>query len=154
MSEKKTEKKVRAIKQSVTRGKMEPAKWFIIDAKDKVLGRLATRVSIILTGKGKRTYVPNWESGDHVIVVNAKQIRVTGNKNVQKMYDHYSGYPGGRKEYSFEKLMEKDPREVVRRAVQGMIPKNRLGDKMMTRLVIYPGAEHQHKAQNPTPVNL
>ena len=154
MSEKKAEKKAVTIKQAGTRGKLEAGKWFIIDAKGKVLGRLATRVARLLTGKDKRTYVPYWENGDHVIVVNAKEIHVTGKKSEQKMYDHYSGYPGGRKEYSFEKLIEKDPREVVLRAVQGMIPKNRLGDKMMTRLMVYPGADHRHKAQNPTPVNF
>ncbi|MBI4397734.1 MAG: 50S ribosomal protein L13 [Candidatus Omnitrophica bacterium] len=131
---------------------MEPAKWFLVDAKNEVLGRLATRIARILMGKNKRTYVPYWESGDYVIVINASEIRVTGKKSSQKMYDHYSGYPGGRREYSFEKLIAKDPREVVRRAVVGMIPKNRLGDRMMTHLLIYPGAEHRHNAQNPTPV--
>ncbi|MBI4971541.1 MAG: 50S ribosomal protein L13 [Candidatus Omnitrophica bacterium] len=154
MSEKKAVKKTLTIKQSGTRGKQEAGKWFIVDAKGKVLGRLATRIARILTGKDKKTYVPYWESGDHVVVINAKEIQVTGKKSEQKIYDHYTGYPGGIRQYNFEKLIEKDPREVILRAVKGMIPKNRLGDLMMTHLLIYPGSEHRHKAQNPTPINL
>ena len=154
MSEKKASKRTFTIKQTCTRGNLPEGKWHIMDAKDKVLGRLATRAARLLTGKDKRTYVPHWENGDHVVVINAKEIKVTGNKAEQKMYDHYTGYPGGFRERNFEKQLEKDPREIILRAVKGMIPKNRLGDRMMTRLLIYPGAEHRHKAQNPTPVNF
>ena len=154
MSEKNASKKTLTIKQSKTRGNLPEGKWHIIDAKDKVLGRLATRAARLLTGKDKRTYVPYWENGDHVVVINAKQIKVTGAKAEQKLYDHYTGYPGGFRAYTFEKQLERDPREIILRAVKGMIPKNRLGDKMMTRLLIYPGADHSHKAQNPTPVNF
>lgn len=152
--EKQAKKAAFKIKNTLTRNPLTPDKWYVVDAKGKVLGRLATRVARLLTGKDKKNYVPYWENGDHVIVVNAKEIKVTGKKATQKSYDHYTGYPGGRKEYNFEQLIEKDPREVVTRAVKGMIPKNRLGDKMMTRLLIYPGPDHQHKAQNPTAINL
>lgn len=149
-----TEKKAPTVKQAVTRGKQDPGKWYLVDAKGKVLGRLATRVARLLTGKDKRTYVPYWESGDHVVVINAKEIHVTGKKRTEKIYDHYTGYPGGLVQYNFEKLIQKDPREVILRAVEGMIPKNRLGARMMTRLYVYPGTDHRHKAQNPQPINL
>ncbi len=156
MAEKKSEKKttVRRIKLAGTRGKQEAGTWHLVDAKGKVLGRMATQIARLLMGKHKTSYVPYWESGDHVIVINAQEVKVTGNKREEKLYDHYSGYPGGLKQYNFETLMGKDPGEIVRRTVKGMIPKNRLGDRMMTRLLVYPGPNHKHVAQNPTPVNF
>ena len=155
MAEKKSEKKTeRRIKLAGLRGKQDAGKWHLVDAKGKVLGRMATQIARLLMGKNKTTFLPYWESGDHVVVINALDVRVTGNKREEKLYDHYSGYPGGLKQYNFEKLMDKDPREIVIRAVKGMIPKNRLGDRMMTRLLVYPGPDHKHIAQNPTPVNI
>ena len=150
----KSGKKAGTLKQAVTRGDLGSGSWYLVDAKDKVLGRLATRVARLLTGKDKKTYVPHWENGDHVVVINAKEIAVTGKKSKDKIYDHYTGYPGGIRQYNFEKLLEKDPREIILRAVQGMLPKNRLGDKMLTRLLVYPGAEHKHAAQNPTSITI
>lgn len=141
------------LKQAPTRGNLDPGKWYLLDAKGKVLGRLATQIARLLTGKYKKTYVPYWENGDHVVVINAKDIAVTGKKRKEKIYDHYTGYPGGIRQYNFEKLLQKSPREIILRAVQGMIPKNRLGDRMMTRLLVYPDATHKHQAQNPTPIS-
>jgi len=154
MAEEKKVKKTYNIRPSLTRNPDAPDRWHLVDAKGKVLGRLATQIAKLLMGKDKKTYVPYWESGDHIVVINAKEIKVTGKKRTEKIYDHYTGYPGGIRQYNFEKLIEKDPREVLSRAVKGMIPKNRLGDRMMTHLLIYPGAEHHHQAQNPTPVNF
>ena len=154
MAEQKSERKVSVRKPGCVQGKLEAPKWYVVDANGKVLGRLATQIASILIGKGKKTYVPYWENGDHVVVINAAKIRVTGKKGADKMYDHYTGYPGGRREYSFDQLMEKDPREIVLRAVEGMIPKNRLGVRMMKRLRIFAGAEYTHQAQQPTPVQV
>lgn len=123
--------------------------WYAVDAKGQVLGRLASKIARILTGKGKPLYTPHVESGDYVVVTHASEIRVTGKKLKDKTYDHYSGYPGGRKEYTLEELLARRPDEVLRRAVKGMLPKNRLGDRMLTHLLIYRGSEHKQQAQKP-----
>lgn len=128
-------------------------RWYSIDAKGLVLGRLAARIARILTGKGKTLYTPHVESGDFVVVTNAADIRVTGKKLQDKIYDHYTGYPGGRKVYTLEELLARRPDEVLRRAVKGMLPKNRLGDRMLTHLLIYRGNEHKQQAQNPAVLN-
>lgn len=132
----------------------ETRKWVLIDAKDKVLGRLATRIARILTGKTKATYTPNALCGDKVVVINAKYIRVTGNKLQQKIYDRYSGYPSGRKLMSLRVLREKNPSKVLYLAVKGMLPKNNLGAKMLCCLKIYPEASHEQQAQKPEPISV
>ena len=126
--------------------------WYIVNAEDKVLGRLASKVATILRGKHKPIYVPHADVGDYVIVINAAKVRLTGKKLEQKVYYHYSGYPGGLKETRLSDLMEKRPEEVIKRAVKGMLPKNKLGRKMLTKLKIYPDKEHHQKAQNPVPI--
>ncbi len=121
--------------------------WQLVDAKGEVLGRLASRISRILTGKNRPDYTSHVETGDGVIVVNAKEIRVTGNKAEDKTYKFYSGYPGGLKERNFERVMQEDPTYALKHAVKGMLPKNRLGRRMLTRLLIYAGPTHPHQAQ-------
>lgn len=123
--------------------------WYHLDAQGQVLGRLAVRVAHLLIGKGKSSYTPHVLSGDYVVVTNASAVRVTGNKMKEKLYDHYTGYPGGRRVFTMEQLLERKPEEVLLRAVRGMLPKNRLGDKMLTHLRIYPGKDHKQQAQKP-----
>ncbi|OGW69154.1 MAG: 50S ribosomal protein L13 [Omnitrophica bacterium GWA2_50_21] len=130
------------------------ARWYALDANGQILGRLAGRIARILTGKGKTLYTPYVESGDYVVVTNASHIRVTGKKLQDKIYDHYTGYPGGRKAYTLEELLARRPDEVLRRAVKGMLPKNRLGDRMLTHLLIYSGSEHKQQAQRPEVITL
>jgi large subunit ribosomal protein L13 len=129
-------------------------KWYVVDAKGKTLGRLATVVADTLRGKRKPIYTPNIDTGDFVIVINAEQIVVTGNKPKQKMYYHHSGYPGGLTEESYEKLLARRPEEVIRRAVKGMLPHNTLGRAQIRKLKIYTGAEHPHEAQMPVPLEI
>jgi large subunit ribosomal protein L13 len=124
-------------------------KWYLIDAKGEALGRLASKSAIILRGKHKPIYTPHVDTGDFIVIINAKKIILTGKKLQQKVYYHHSGYPGGLKSIVAEKLQQKDPRELIRLAVKGMLPKNRLGRKMITKLKIYAGDEHPHQAQNP-----
>jgi len=128
-------------------------KWVLVDAKDKVLGRLSTQIAKILQGKNKPTYTPNFLTGDRVIVINAKHIRVTANKSEQKIYDKYTGYPSGRKEMSFKVLMDKRPEKALAMAVKGMLPKSNLGIQMFKSLKIYPEDQHVHQAQTPEKVN-
>lgn len=122
-------------------------KWHIVDAKGKTLGRLSTQIASLLRGKGKVTFTPHVDGGDYVIVINAKDVRVSGKKEKQKIYRHHTGYIGHLKEISFEKLIEKDPAEVIRHAVVGMLPKNKTRDKVMKRLKVYAGDQHAHQAQ-------
>ncbi|HAF07591.1 MAG: 50S ribosomal protein L13 [bacterium] len=128
--------------------------WYIIDAKGKTLGRLSTKISTILMGKNKVTYQPDIDNGDGVIVINAKDIKVTGNKLLSKMYYSHSGYIGNLKETSLDKMLEKNPSKVITLAVKRMLPKNKLGRKMLTRLKVYADSNHKHKAQNPIEINL
>lgn len=123
--------------------------WLVIDATDKVLGRLATEVATLLTGKHKPTYTPFMDTGDYVIIINAEKVRVTGNKEMQKNYYHHTGYPGGLKEISFAQMMEKHPERIIEHAVKGMLPKNRLGRQMYRKLRVYQGSKHGHEAQQP-----
>ena len=123
--------------------------WFVVDARDQVLGRLATRIAIILRGKHKPEFTPYIDCGDGVIVVNASKIRVTGKKMSDKEYVTYSGYPGGQKRKTLEVMMKKDPAKVIRQAVKRMISDTPLGRDMLKKLKVYPGPEHDHKAQNP-----
>ena len=129
-------------------------KTYLVDASGKTLGRLATRVASVLIGKGKACFAYDQISGDPVVVVNAKKVYVTGQKVKQKIYKHYSGYPGGLKTYRFEELMEKKPEEIILRAVSRMLPKNKLGREMLRRLRVYSGPEHDQKAQKPVPLEI
>jgi len=124
-------------------------KWFVIDAEDKVLGRLASRVATVLRGKHKTIFTPHVDTGDHVVIINAERIRLTGRKWSQKKYIHHTQYPGGLKEIVAAKLLKQKPTEIIRYAVWGMIPHNRLGRQMMKKLRIYVGSEHPHQAQKP-----
>ena len=124
-------------------------KWHILDAKGATLGRLATQAATLLRGKHKPAYTPNLDTGDHVIVINAKEIRLTCKKMKTKTYHHHTGYPGGLKSITAERLIEKKPTEVVNKAIRGMLPKTSLGKQMAKKLRIYAGADHPHSAQNP-----
>ncbi|HET6381719.1 MAG TPA: 50S ribosomal protein L13 [candidate division Zixibacteria bacterium] len=128
--------------------------WWVVDATDQTLGRLATRVATLLAGKHKPTYSPHLDTGDHVVVVNAEKIRVTGNKLTQKRYYRHSGYPGGLKEESLQALLARKPELVIERAVKGMLPQNRLGRAMIKKLKVYAGPEHPHQAQQPRAAEL
>lgn len=129
-------------------------KWYIVDASDRILGRLACQIARYLRGKHKPEYTPHADAGDYVIVIHADSIKVTGNKAKQKKYYHHSGYPGGIKETVYEKLKEKDPTKIIEKAVKGMLPKNPLGRAMFRKLKVYAGAEHPHAAQQPVEINL
>ena len=123
--------------------------WILIDAKGEVLGRLATKIATILMGKHKPTYTPHVDCGDNVIVINAKEVVVSGNKREDKVYRHYTGYPGGMREYNFETLMAKKPEEIIKRAVRRMMPNNNLRNKRMKHLRVFADASHNMQAQNP-----
>lgn len=124
-------------------------KWYVIDAEGQTLGRLATEVARLLRGKHKPTYTPFLDTGDHVIVINAEKVVVTGNKFEDKVYHHHTGYPGGLKTIKFSTLLAKHPTRVIEYAVRGMLPKNRLGRAMFKKLKVYAGPEHPHQAQKP-----
>jgi large subunit ribosomal protein L13 len=128
--------------------------WYLVDAEGLTLGRLATQIADTLRGKGKPQYTPHVDTGDFVIVVNAEKIAVTGNKLDQKQYYRHSGYPGGLRSRSLREQLERRPTEVLRKAVKGMLPKNRLAAKQLTKLKIYAGPEHPHEAQAPKPLEL
>jgi large subunit ribosomal protein L13 len=127
-------------------------KWYVVDAKDVVLGKLATKVATYLRGKNKPVFTPNVDTGDFIIVINAEKIRLTGKKVTDKVYYHHSGYIGGIKAQTAKELLEKKPETIIEKAVWGMLPKNRLGRTMIKKLKVYRGAEHPHQAQ--TPENL
>jgi large subunit ribosomal protein L13 len=129
-------------------------KWWVIDANNKPLGRVATRVATILRGKNKVTFTPHVDTGDFVIIVNASKVRLTGRKPVQKQYYRYSGYPGGLRGTSFEKTLVKHPELPIQQAVKGMLPKNVLGRQLITKLKIYASAQHPHAAQKPELITL
>jgi large subunit ribosomal protein L13 len=128
--------------------------WFLVNAEGKVLGRLASGVANILKGKHKPTYTPHLDTGDFIVVVNAGKISLTGKKLKDKIYYHHTGYPGGIKAVSAEKLLAKKPAEMIRMAVKGMLPKNSLGRQMLRKLKIYAGPGHPHEAQKPIPLEL
>ena len=127
-------------------------RWYVVDAEGKTLGRLATQIADTLRGKGKPQYTPHVDTGDFVIVVNAEKIQVTGNKLDQKRYYRHSGYPGGLRSRTLREQLDRRPTEVLRVAVKGMLPKNRLARQQITKLKIYAGPEHPHEAQNPKPL--
>ena len=124
-------------------------RWYVIDAEDKTLGKLAAEVAMILRGKKKPIYTPHVDCGDYVVVVNAEKVAVTGKKEKQKIYKNHSGYPGGLKETTLAELRAKKPEEIIRHAVKGMMPKGKLGRQMFKKLKVYAGPEHPHAAQNP-----
>lgn len=129
-------------------------KWFAVDAAGQILGRLAAKIAPILMGKNKPIYTPHVDVGDFVVVVNAEKIRVTGKKAETKEYDYYTHYPSGRKFVSFADMMVKKPERVIELAVRRMLPKNKLGKKMLKKLKVYRGPEHQHQAQKPEKIEL
>lgn len=124
-------------------------KWYVVDAKDQVLGRLASRVATVIRGKTKPIFTPNMDTGDFVIVINADKVRMTGKREQLKKYIWHSTYPGGQKIRSYEEMKSKKPGFVIQEAVRGMLPKNRLGKSLITKLKVYAGEEHPHKAQKP-----
>ena len=129
-------------------------KYYLVDAEGKILGRLATKVASLLTGKLKRDYTPHVDNGDFVVVVNAGKVSVTGSKLEDKLYSYYSGYPSGLKTKSLATVLKTKPTEALRHAVKGMLPKNRLGSRMLTRLKLYAGPGHPHEAQKPEVVDI
>jgi large subunit ribosomal protein L13 len=126
--------------------------WYVVDAEGQTLGRLATRIADILRGKRKPEFTPHVDTGDFVIVVNAEKIGVTGNKRASKMYYRHSGYPGGLRSRTLAEQLDRRPTEVIRLAVKGMLPRNRLARQQLTKLKVYAGPEHPHGAQNPQPL--
>lgn len=124
-------------------------KWYVIDAEGQTLGRLSSEIAKILRGKNKPIYTPHVDTGDHVIVLNAEKIKLTGNKLNQKVYRYHTGYPGGQREIPYSVMMDKNPEKAVMIAVKGMLPKNSLGRQMLTKLRVYRGSEHNHEAQKP-----
>ncbi len=123
--------------------------WYIVDASGKTLGRLATEIAKRLRGKHKPEYTPHMDTGDYIVVINAKEVKVTGNKTTDKIYHHHTGFPGGLKSITFDKLIAKKPEMVIEKAVKGMLPRGPLGRDMYRKLKVYPGAEHKHSAQQP-----
>lgn len=128
--------------------------WYIIDAAGKNLGRVAVKAASVLRGKNKPTFTPNQETGDFVVIINADKVQVTGNKNEDMMYRHYTGFIHGLRSYSFGELIAKQPTEPLRRTIAGMLPGGRLGRKLMGNVKIYAGSEHPHAAQNPQPLEV
>ncbi len=128
--------------------------WYVVDATDKTLGRLATEIARRLRGKHKPVYTPHVDTGDYIVVVNADKVRVTGNKRTDKMYYRHTEFPGGIKEINFDKLMDHKPEMAIEKAVKGMMPRNPLGRAMLSKLKVYAGAEHPHTAQQPKELAL
>jgi len=127
-------------------------RWYVADADGQVLGRLATRIAMVLRGKHKPSFSPHLDAGDFVIVINAKGVRLTGHKLADKTYVRHSGYPGGIRRASAQEVLDKKPARVIREAVEGMLPKNRLGRRLATKLKVYAGPDHPHRAQKPMPL--
>ena len=128
--------------------------WFVVDAADKTLGRLASEIAHRLRGKHKAEYTPHVDTGEYIVVINAEKVRVTGAKATDKMYHRHTGYPGGLKSMSFEKLIDKAPERVIQGAVKGMLPRNPLGRAMFRKLKVYAGTDHPHTAQQPQALNI
>jgi large subunit ribosomal protein L13 len=142
------------MKTQVAKKEQVARDWYLVNVEDKVLGRVATQIASILRGKNKPVYTPSVDTGDFVIVVNAEKIALTGNKLADKTYYSHSGFPGGIKSITAGKLIEKKPEDLIRKAVKGMLPKNKLARHMLSKLKIYSGAEHPHKAQQPKALNI
>ena len=129
-------------------------KWLLLDASNKTLGRLSAKISSILMGKNKAQYTPHNDLGDYIVVINAEKVKVTGNKDIQKKYYRHSGYPGGLKSSTFSEIIEKNPEEIILKAVKGMLPKNKLSNSMISKLKVYKGENHPHIGQNPHKIEL
>ena len=142
------------MKSFIPREKDIQKHWHVIDAEGQILGRLATRAARLLTGKDKPIYTPFLDTGDHVIIINAEKVKLTGKKLTEKKYHHHTGYPGGLREMTAGVLLSKDPGKLVREAVIGMLPKTKLGHAMRKKLKVYRGPKHPHQAQQPTPLAL
>ncbi|MEE9207570.1 MAG: 50S ribosomal protein L13 [Gemmatimonadota bacterium] len=138
---------------SVRAGDIE-RKWYVVDARDQVLGRMATRIATVLRGKHKPTYSPHLDVGDYVVVINAASVRLTGKKETQKEYFRHSGYMGGERFIPFKKLLATRPERVIELAVKGMLPKNKLGREMASKLRVYPNSEHPHGPQSPQKLEI
>jgi large subunit ribosomal protein L13 len=143
-----------AVKTYVANSENRERNWLIVDANGLTLGRLATQIATALRGKRKPEYTPHVDTGDFVVVINAEKISVTGNKRAEKLYYRHSGYPGGLRSRTLEEMLERRPEEVIRIAVKGMMPRNRLSRKQMTKLKVYAGPDHPHVAQKPTPMEI
>ena len=141
-------KTVSAKKESISQ------EWYVVDATNKTLGRLSTAIANRVRGKHKPEYTPHVDTGDYIVVVNAEKVRVTGNKKTDKIYHHHTGYPGGIKSITFDKLIDKAPEQVIEKAVKGMMPKNKLSRSMLSKLKIYAGSAHPHSAQQPMPLEI
>ncbi len=128
--------------------------WYVVDAKDKTLGRLSTEIARRLRGKHKPEYTPHVDTGDYIVVINAEKVRVTGNKSKDKLYHHHTGFIGNLKTISFEKLQAKAPERIIEKAVKGMLPRNSLGRTMYRKLKVFAGPEHNHSAQQPKPLEI
>ncbi len=138
----------------VPSGKNIERKWFVVDASGQTLGRLATKAASVLAGKLNPKYVPYIDMGDHVVVINAEKIRVTGLKAETKMYRRYTGFPGGLREESYTRLLARKPEKIVEEAIKGMLPKTKMGRQMATKLKVYRGEQHPHEAQAPQPLSV
>ena len=128
--------------------------WVVVDAQGEILGRLSSKIAMIIRGKNKPEYTPHVDCGDNVIVINADKVKLTGNKFSEKIYTSYTGYPGGQRFISPKELMAKHPKRVIEKAVRGMLPKTKLGAKLYTNLYVYAGSEHPHEAQSPKTITL
>lgn len=144
----------RANKTIVPKKESIERRWWVVDAENVVLGRLATRVADVLRGKNKPEYTPFFDTGDFVVVINAEKIKLTGKKDMQKVYYRHSGYLGGIKETSFQKMLTDHPDRIIMHAVKGMLPNNKLNRKILKKLKVYAGSEHNHSAQKPEPLEL
>lgn len=129
-------------------------KWYVVDATDQVLGRLAAQVARVIRGKNKAVFTPNMDTGDFVVIINAEKVKMTGKRELQKTYFSHSGYPGGVKIRSYAEMMQKNPEAVIQKAVRGMLPKNRLGRQLVKKLKVYTGDKHPHAAQRPEPLSF
>jgi large subunit ribosomal protein L13 len=138
----------------VPSGKNIERKWFVVDANGQTLGRLATKAASVLAGKLNPKYVPYIDMGDHVVVINAEKIRVTGLKAETKLYRRYTGFPGGLREESYARLLARKPEKIVEEAIKGMLPKTKMGRQMATKLKVYRGEQHPHEAQAPQPLSV
>ena len=138
---------------SARKGEVERS-WWVVDASDETLGRLASRIAKVLQGKNKPVYTPNIDTGDFVVVINAEKVKVTGRKKSQKSYHSHSGYPGGARSHTLREMLEKHPDRVILQAVKGMLPKNRLARQQLRKLKVYAGAEHPHAAQSPQRLDI
>lgn len=132
----------------------EERKWWVVDADGQVLGRLATKIALVLRGKDKATYTPFFDNGDFVVIINAEKIKVTGNKEDQKKYYSHSDFMGGIKEIGYRRMLKNHPERIIKFAVKGMLPKNKLNKKILKKLKVYAGAEHDHKAQKPEVLSI